>query len=192
MPLTVLLLDNYDSFTYMLKDYIEQHEAVCKVLRNDDLDVFNNLQLFDAIVLSPGPQAPKDAGLLMKVIEQSFQHKPILGVCLGHQAIGEFFGATLVKAAFPMHGKVDSILHTQDELFHSVPQTFSATRYHSLLLTQMPECLSVIAKSSQNEVMALKHKQLPIWGIQFHPESCQTEYGVTMIKNFLLAATPKQ
>lgn len=192
MPLTVLLLDNYDSFTYMLKDYIEQHEAVCTVLRNDDLDVFNNLQFFDAIVLSPGPQAPKDAGLLMKVIEQSFKHKPILGVCLGHQAIGEFFGASLQKADVPMHGKVDRMSHSEDELFRSVPKTFSATRYHSLILTQLPECLCVIAQSSKNEVMAFKHKQLPLWGIQFHPESCHTEYGVTLIKNFLLAARSKQ
>jgi anthranilate synthase/aminodeoxychorismate synthase-like glutamine amidotransferase len=176
----------------MLKDYLEQGGSVCTVMRNDDPQLLESGLQFDALVLSPGPQDPKHAGLLMDVIHKYYEHKPILGVCLGHQAIGEFFGATLVKAAFPMHGKVDSILHTQDELFHSVPQTFSATRYHSLLLTQMPECLSVIAKSSKNEVMALKHKQLPIWGIQFHPESCQTEYGVTMIKNFLLAATPKQ
>ncbi|MES2780166.1 MAG: aminodeoxychorismate/anthranilate synthase component II [Bacteroidota bacterium] len=192
MSLNVLLLDNYDSFTYMLKDYIEQNGAICTVMRNDHPHVTERLNEFDAIILSPGPQAPKDAGLLMEVIEQSVFHKPILGVCLGHQAIGEFFGASLQKAAVPMHGKVDQITHTTDVLFMGIPETFNATRYHSLLLTKMVDCLTVTATSSKGEVMALRHKQLPVWGIQFHPESCLTEYGGMMIKNFLLAATPKQ
>jgi para-aminobenzoate synthetase component II len=188
----ILLLDNYDSFTYMLKDYIEQNGAACTVVRNDHPDALELLMKFDAIILSPGPQAPVDAGKLMQVIAQTYQHKPILGVCLGHQAIGEFFGATLQKATVPMHGKVDRITAVADCLFTGIPETFQATRYHSLLLTHIPECLAVLATSSKGEVMALRHKQLPVWGIQFHPESCLTEYGGLMIKNFLLAATPKQ
>lgn len=192
MALHILLLDNYDSFTYMLKDYIEQQDAICTVLRNDNPEVMSMVKQVDAIVLSPGPQAPRDAGLLMNVIEASYVYKPVLGVCLGHQAIGEFFGATLQKATVPMHGKVDRITHTRDLLFEGIPETFQATRYHSLLLTEMAECLEVIATSAKGEVMALRHKQLPVWGIQFHPESCLTEYGEVMIKNFLLAATPKQ
>jgi para-aminobenzoate synthetase component II len=192
MALHILLLDNYDSFTYMLKDYIEQHDAICTVMRNDHPDVISKLTQFDAIVLSPGPQAPKNAGLLINVIEASHLHKPVLGVCLGHQAIGEFFGATLQKATTPMHGKVDRITHTGNQLFAGIPETFQATRYHSLLLAEMAECLEVIATSAKGEVMGLRHKQLPLWGIQFHPESCLTEYGAVIIKNFLLAATPKQ
>lgn len=188
----ILLFDNYDSFTYMLKDYIEQNGAVCTVVRNDHPEALELLMQFDAIILSPGPQAPKDAGKLMQAIAQIHQHKPILGVCLGHQAIGEFFGATLQKATVPMHGKVDCITTVADPLFEGIPETFQATRYHSLLLTHIPECLAVLATSSKSEVMALRHKQLPVWGIQFHPESCLTEYGGLMIKNFLLAATPKQ
>lgn len=192
MSVKVLVVDNYDSFTYMLTDYIEQQGAVCTVIRNDELSVLDAWKNVDAIVLSPGPQAPQDAGLLMEVINQSYRHKPILGVCLGHQAIGEFFGATLQKATVPMHGKVDQMTHSNDVLFANIPQTFSATRYHSLLLTQVPHPLTVIAVSSKKEVMALRHKQLPIWGIQFHPESCLTEYGSVMIKNFLLPLGLKQ
>lgn len=192
MPVKVLVVDNYDSFTYMLNDYIEQQGALCTVIRNDESRVLEDWKNVDAIVLSPGPQAPRDAGLLMEVLNQSYLHKPVLGVCLGHQAIGEFFGATLQKAEVPMHGKVDQMTHTNDVLFSDIPQTFSATRYHSLLLTQVSDPLTVIAQSSRNEVMALRHKELPIWGIQFHPESCLTEYGSVMIKNFLLPLGLKQ
>lgn len=192
MALHILLLDNYDSFTYMLKDYIEQNGAICTVLRNDHPEVLEKVLMFDAIILSPGPQAPKNAGQLMKLIAQTQLHKPILGVCLGHQAIGEFYGATLQKATIPMHGKVDRISHIGDTLFAGIPETFQATRYHSLLLTHIPECLTILATSAKGEVMALRHKELPVWGIQFHPESCLTEHGGMMIENFLLAATPKQ
>lgn len=176
----------------MLRDYIEQHGATCTVVRNDHQDAIAMALAADAIILSPGPGAPKDAGLLMKVIEEVYAFKPVLGVCLGHQAIGEFFGATLQKATVPMHGKVDYITRSENQLFAGIPRTFQATRYHSLLLTHIPEQLITIATSAKGEVMALTHKQLPLWGIQFHPESCLTEYGSMMIKNFLLAATPKQ
>lgn len=192
MSVKVLVVDNYDSFTYMLNDYIEQQGAFCTVIRNDEPSVLDEWKNVDAIVLSPGPQAPQDAGLLMQVIRQSYLHKPILGVCLGHQAIGEFFGARLQKAGVPMHGKVDLMTHTNDVLFTDIPPTFNATRYHSLLLTHVSDPLTVIAQSSKKEVMALRHKQLPIWGIQFHPESCLTEYGSVMIKNFLLPLGLKQ
>ncbi len=187
----VLLIDSYDSFTYMLKDYLEQAGALCTVLRNDDLRILEIALQFDAIVLSPGPQDPRHAGLLMEVINRCHEYKPILGVCLGHQAIGEFFGSVLEKAELPKHGKIDELTHTEDLLFKGVPSVFKATRYHSLLLTQVADCLTVIASSKKQEVMAIKHNRLPIWGIQFHPESCSTEDGLTIIKNFLLLATQK-
>ena len=188
----ITIVDNYDSFTFMLVDYIRQHDVDCTVIRNDHPDLLSMVQHADAIVLSPGPQRPDTAGGLLSVIKHQGTQKPLLGVCLGHQAIGEFWGCTLQKASVPMHGKVDYITHTADPLFEGIPNTFQATRYHSLLLTQMTDTISVIATSASNEIMAIRHKQLPVWGIQFHPESCLTEYGNTIIKNFLLAATPKQ
>ena len=187
----VLLVDSYDSFTYMLKDYLEQGGAVCTVMRNDEPQLLESGSQFDALVLSPGPQDPSHAGLLMAVIQKYYEHKPILGVCLGHQAIGEFFGSVLEKATVPKHGKIDTLTHTGDLLFKDIAPVFKATRYHSLLLTQVADCLTVIAHSDKDEVMAIKHHKWPIWGIQFHPESCSTEGGLAIIKNFLLLATQK-
>lgn len=181
----ILLLDNYDSFTYMLKDYIEQCGVSCFVYRNDELNENEFLQLkFDALVISPGPQKPQNAGLLLKCIDLFYLSKPILGVCLGHQALGEFFGAELVKAKLPRHGKVDSIEHTHSELFSTVSNLFNATRYHSLILQNLPECIVPIA-FCKNEIMAIQHRSLPLYGIQFHPESCQSEAGLQIISNFV-------
>jgi anthranilate synthase component 2 len=188
VPLKILLIDNYDSFTYMLKDYIEQSGVLCHVMRNDHHELLASILLFDVIVLSPGPQTPKNAGLLMRVLNDIAGIKPILGVCLGHQAIGQLFGAKLRKATKPMHGKMDRMTHNGNSLFENIPFTFEATRYHSLILESLPAELETIAVSSQGEIMGIVHKSLPLWGIQFHPESCTTAFGLQLIKNFLKLA----
>jgi anthranilate synthase component 2 len=183
-----LLVDNYDSFTHMLADYVRQCNVACDVVRNDDdkLKDSNFVNSYHALVLSPGPQTPSHAGYLMEVISQYHQTKPMLGVCLGHQAIGEYFGATLEKSIIPKHGKVDVAQHKKHSLFVNIPERFEITRYHSLILNNIKPPLQIIAHTSDGEVMALTHNTLPIVGIQFHPESCLTKQGLTLIKNFVL------
>ena len=183
----ILLIDNYDSFTFMLKDYIEQCEADTTVIRNDDkiLD-FDYIDNFNAIVISPGPKTPNQSGNLMSIIQSCFESKPILGICLGHQAIGEFFGAKLAKASLPRHGKVDSVTHNNHFLFNGIDTKFKATRYHTLLIENVKTPLEIIAKSDTKEVMAIAHQSLPIFGIQFHPESCLTKCGLKLINNFVV------
>lgn len=185
-----LLIDNYDSFTHMLADYVRQCNVVCDVVRNDDdkLKNSNFVNSYQALILSPGPQTPKHAGYLMDLIHQYHQTKPILGVCLGHQAIGEYFGATLQKAILPKHGKVDVAQHQNHPLFNDISQRFEITRYHSLILNNIKPPLQIIAHTANGEPMALNHNALPIIGIQFHPESCLTKQGLTLIKNFILIA----
>jgi anthranilate synthase/aminodeoxychorismate synthase-like glutamine amidotransferase len=169
----------------MLKDYLEQCGANCLLFRNNQITIAEITLLdFDAIVISPGPKEPKDAGIVMDLIATFYKNKPILGVCLGHQAIAEFFGASLNKAKLPRHGKVDLIKHKGDEMFQHIPEKFEATRYHSLIINNLP--IELIATAScNNELMAFKHKNLPIWAVQFHPESCQTTFGLQIISNFL-------
>ena len=183
----VFLLDNYDSFTFMLKDYIEQCGAECVVKRNDDESINrqNELDEYDAIIISPGPKTPNESGCLLKIISTYHQKKPLLGVCLGHQGIGEFFGAKLVKSKLPRHGKVDEIHHNNHKLFQGIENEIAVTRYHSLLLEDVKSPLEIIAWSKTNEIMAIAHQHLPIFGIQFHPESCLTKNGIVLIKNFL-------
>ncbi len=190
----VLLIDNFDSFTFMLKDYLEQSGADCEVIRNDVKITNQQLQAYDALVISPGPGRPEEAGNLMQILSMAIQELPILGVCLGHQAIGEYFGARLEKGLKPMHGKVSTIIHYDDELFLTIEKQFKATRYHSLVLRNLPESLTAIAHSQDDgEIMAIKHIELPIYGIQFHPESCLTNSGLDLIQNFLgLASLSKQ
>jgi len=186
-PLQILLLDNYDSFTYNLYDYLCQSGASCTVIRNDTytLEVIQKMD-FDAIVLSPGPKKPKDAGILMELIEHYHCKIPILGICLGHQGLGEFLGATLVKANVPMHGKTSTIFHTGHLLFKGLPESFEVMRYHSLIIKDLIETgLQVIATTKSGEAMAISHKTFPLIGIQFHPESILTEYGLHLIKNWL-------
>jgi anthranilate synthase component 2 len=190
----VLLIDNFDSFTYMLKDYIEQSGGTCEVFRNDvSLDLVNPLA-YDALVISPGPGTPMEAGNTLEILKLTVGKMPILGVCLGHQAIGVYFGSNLSKGIKPMHGKVSIIEHNEDELFLDLPTQFSATRYHSLVLKDLPTCLNQTAISRDDiEIMAICHQTLPIYGIQFHPESCLSEGGLTLIQNFLgLASLSKQ
>lgn len=182
----VLVLDNFDSFTYTLVDYLRQAGAECRVMRNNE--PLRNLieQPVDGVVLSPGPGRPQQAGWLMDVIAHYHDRVPLLGVCLGHQALGEHFGATLTSANQPMHGKVSSVrVLTNDALLQGIPAQFSVTRYHSLLLSDLPSDLVRIAETDRGEVMAMRHRNLPVWGVQFHPEAALTEHGLTLLKNWI-------
>lgn len=183
----ILLLDNYDSFTYNLYDYLLQTGAECQVLRNDalPLSAFERLD-FQAIVFSPGPKRPADAGLMPALIKRLHDRVPMLGICLGHQAIGEFFGAKLVKAKVPMHGKTTEIRHFNHPLFAEIPERFIVMRYHSLLLESLDGTpLRCIAETEDGEIMALAHRTLPLTGVQFHPESILTEHGLQMLRNWV-------
>lgn len=187
MQYRLLLLDNYDSFTYNLKDYFEQLGCECIVVRNDETDIngLNRIQ-FDGIVISPGPGTPAKAGILNEVIKVYHTKVPILGICLGHQAIGEFFGAKLKKAAYPMHGKVSQVIHTRDSLFAGLPSPMQVCRYHSLILEWEGGAeITGIAHTQQGEIMALKHNTLPVFGVQFHPEAILTQSGIELLKNWL-------
>lgn len=169
----------------MLQDYFLQEETICHLVKNDDEQLLlKNPDEYDALVVSPGPATPQQSGYLMQVLQIWANIKPILGVCLGHQAIGIHFGAELVRAKLPRHGKVDEVRHLGSDLFKNVPERFLATRYHSLVLQDLPPNLEPLAWCD-NELMALRHRDLPLYGLQFHPESCQTAFGKQMIKNFL-------
>lgn len=184
--MNLLVVDNFDSFTYMLVDYLQQAGAVCRVVRNSESWAKLTDEPVDAVLLSPGPGVPQQAGQLMEVIRHYHQHVPVLGVCLGHQALGEFFGAKLVPAHRPMHGKVSSTrVLTDDALWKGLPTEFDVTRYHSLVLTDMPAQLVSTAVTQQDELMAFRHRTLPIWGVQFHPEAILTQYGLRIIENWI-------
>lgn len=181
----VILLDNIDSFTYNLADYLAQCGVTCRVVRNH-ADVAQLAQeAIQAIVLSPGPGTPRQAGNLMEVVAHFAHQVPVLGICLGHQALGEFFGATLTRASKPMHGKLSTIRCQPDYLFAGLPAIQPVVRYHSLLLQQLPDCLENIAETESGELMALRHKSLPIRGIQFHPEAFLTTHGLAMVRNWV-------
>jgi anthranilate synthase/aminodeoxychorismate synthase-like glutamine amidotransferase len=184
--LTLLLLDNYDSFTYNLYDYLQQAGADCIVVRNDALELLAfEPGDFDGVVLSPGPKRPQDAGMMPQLLKAWHQRLPILGICLGYQAIGEFFGARLAKAAIPMHGKTSAVQHTGHPLFKDIPHSFLAMRYHSLILEDWQDtALQCIARSEDGVAMALAHQKLPLLGVQFHPESILTASGLQLIKNW--------
>jgi anthranilate synthase component 2 len=183
--MNLLVVDNFDSFTYTLVDYLRQAGATCRVVRNDA--PWDQLtQPCDAVMLSPGPGTPRQAGRLMDVVAHFYERVPMLGVCLGHQAIGSFFGAQLTMADRPMHGKVSTITaDLTDTLFAGLPAQFSVTRYHSLVLRDLPDELVSTAQTDQNEIMALRHRWLPLRGVQFHPEAILTEYGLELLKNWV-------
>ena len=184
----LLIIDNYDSFTYNVVQYFGVLGAKVTIIRNDDLDAkeieFNN---FEALVISPGPCDPSKAGISLGAIKLAKGKLPILGICLGHQCIGQLFGGDIVRADRLMHGKTSPILHNGKDLFESMTDPFLATRYHSLLIApeSMPDELEITAHTSEGEIMGIKHKTLPIWGVQFHPESLATENGIMILKNFL-------
>jgi len=182
------MIDNYDSFTYNIVQYIQELGYNVKVFRNDKITIPEIEKLSPKkIVVSPGPCTPKQAGISKNVIKHFAGKIPILGVCLGHQCIGEVYGGKIVRAKVIMHGKLSEIIHNGSLLFKNIPSPFNAVRYHSLVIEKesVPECLSVDAESDDGEIMAISHKNLPVYGVQFHPESVLTEYGHKLLGNFL-------
>jgi len=184
----ILMIDNFDSFTYNLVQYFGELGAEVKVVRNDGLSLEDIERLRPAqLVISPGPGTPNEAGISLAAIRRFAGSMPILGVCLGHQAIGQAFGAKVVKARRVMHGKVSGLRHDGKGVFARLPEGFIATRYHSLAIEResLPDCLEVSAQSEDGEIMGLRHRALPVEGVQFHPEALLTEHGHAMLKNFL-------
>ena len=184
----LLVIDNYDSFTFNLVQYFGQLGVEQKVFRNDEITPAQALALNpDRVLLSPGPCSPKEAGVTLDIIKAFAGVKPILGVCLGHQSIGYYFGGKVVRAGRLMHGKTSPILHKNTDVFRGMPNPFNATRYHSLLVERasFPACLEITAETAEGEIMGLRHRELPIWGVQFHPESIATEGGMKLLENFL-------
>lgn len=186
--MNLLVIDNYDSFTYNLVQYFGVNGASCKVIRNDEepLDAID-LAPFDGVVLSPGPCSPDQAGISLSAVTHWAGKKPLLGVCLGHQCIAQAYGAKIVRADRLMHGKTSPVYHQKTEIFQDLPTPFSATRYHSLLIepSTLPKELEITAETKEKEIMAIRHVDLPVWGVQFHPESLATDRGIMILNNFL-------
>jgi anthranilate synthase/aminodeoxychorismate synthase-like glutamine amidotransferase len=183
----VLMIDNYDSFTYNLVQYLAELGVEVRVARNDEITVDQAQALAPrAIVISPGPSAPERAGISLELIRRLAGRVPILGVCLGHQAIGQAFGGKVVRAKRVMHGKVSNVRHDGEGVFRGLPADFKATRYHSLALEResLPSCLKITAESEDGEIMGLRHRSHAIEGVQFHPEALLTEHGHRMLQNF--------
>ncbi len=184
----LLMIDNYDSFTYNLVQYFGELGAEVKVCRNDALSIEDIERMRPAqLVISPGPGTPNEAGISLAAIRRFAGSVPILGVCLGHQAIGQAFGGRVIKAKRVMHGKVSTVRHDRRGVFSGLPDGFTATRYHSLAVERatLPGCLEVTAESEESEIMGLRHRTLPVEGVQFHPEALLTEHGHAMLKNFM-------
>lgn len=185
----ILMIDNYDSFTYNIVQYFYDLGEDVIVKRNDEITVedIEKMEGIDAIVISPGPCTPNEAGISVETIKHFKGKYPILGVCLGHQSIGQAFGAKIIKAKCLMHGKTSDIYHNGKGLFEGIPSPFKAVRYHSLVIDEktVPEDIQITARSDDGEIMAIEHKKYPIWGVQFHPESILTEYGKKLLENFL-------
>ncbi|CAM4305992.1 aminodeoxychorismate/anthranilate synthase component II [Paenibacillus alkaliterrae] len=184
----ILVIDNYDSFTYNLVQYLGELGEEITVKRNDEIDLAGIEALApDHILISPGPCSPNEAGISLSLIEHFKGKIPIFGVCLGHQSIGQAFGGEVVRAEKLMHGKTSDIHHDGKSMFAGMPSPFTATRYHSLIVRRetLPDCLEVTAETAEGEIMGLRHKEYAIEGVQFHPESIITEHGLTMLRNFL-------
>jgi len=184
----LLMIDNYDSFTYNLVQYFAELGEEVRVVRNDEIavDAIANMQP-SRICISPGPCSPAEAGISVETIQRYAGRIPILGVCLGHQAIGEAFGGKVVRAQKVMHGKTDQIFHTGVGVFKGIPSPFTVTRYHSLAIekSSLPDVLEITATSSDGEIMGVRHRELAVEGVQFHPESILSEHGHALLKNFL-------
>ncbi|WP_461831567.1 anthranilate synthase component II [Aquifex sp.] len=184
----VLMIDNYDSFTYNLVQYLGSLGADVVVKRNDEIKLEDVKRIDpDAIVISPGPCTPKEAGISVPLIREYYRDYPILGVCLGHQSIGYAFGGRIVNAKRLMHGKISKIFHTGEGVFKEIPSPFEAVRYHSLVIEResLPEVLKITAESDDKEIMGIQHVDYPVYGVQFHPESVLSQHGMDILKNFL-------
>jgi len=192
--MTVLLIDNYDSFTYNLYHYLMEIGAEVVVARNDAITI-SAIQSMnpDAIILSPGPCTPNEAGICLELVRELYSSFPIFGVCLGHQSIAQHFGANIIRGDKPMHAQVTPVHHTGHALFDRIPKSFKATRYHSLIVdkTTLPAELTAIAQSDDAVIQAIAHTQFPVFGVQFHPESIASEYGHQLLQNFLKIAADK-
>jgi para-aminobenzoate synthetase component 2 len=185
---TVLLIDNYDSFVHNLARYVRELGHDTAVRRNDAIDLRQIEALRPSqVIVSPGPCTPREAGISNAVIAELGSTIPILGVCLGHQCVAAALGGRVVRAARPRHGKTSPVHHSGEGLFAGLPSPFEATRYHSLIVEDagLPECLEVVARTPEGEIMALRHRLWPVWGVQFHPESVLTEHGHDLLRNFL-------
>ncbi len=184
----LLVIDNYDSFTFNLVQYFGELGVEQRVFRNDQITPEEALALDpDRVLISPGPCSPSEAGVSLAMIGAFAGRKPIFGVCLGHQSVGQYFGGRVVRADRLMHGKTSPIQHHNTDVFRGLPNPLRGTRYHSLLVERatLPDCLEVTAETAEGEIMGLRHRTLPVWGVQFHPESIATEGGMDMLKNFL-------
>jgi len=185
----IILIDNYDSFTYNLYQYLGRFEKDIRIFRNDEISVVEIDKLNpDKIVISPGPKTPKEAGICIELIKKLYKKYPILGICLGHQAIGEAFGGTVSYAKEIFHGKASKIIHSKDGIFTGITQYTQVARYHSLAILEetLNEKLEIIARTDDREIMAIRHKKYKLVGLQFHPESIYTPEGMKMIENFVV------
>ena len=184
----ILLIDNYDSFTYNLAQYFGELGQDVEVVRNDAIDLAGIAEKKpERIVVSPGPCTPNEAGISVPLIKEFAGKLPILGVCLGHQSIGTAFGGNIIRAQRVMHGKTSTVSHNRQDCFADIPTPYTVVRYHPLVIERstLPAELSITAESDDGEIMGVRHKTLPVWGVQFHPESIMTEYGHDLLKNFL-------
>lgn len=184
----LILIDNFDSFTYNVLHYFGQFGADVEVIRNNAMSADHVLaKNADGIVISPGPASPNEAGICLELIEKAAGKTPLLGICLGHQAIGQVFGGKVIRADAPMHGKTSEMFHEGKGVFAGLPSPFIATRYHSLIVeqTSLPDCLEMTANTADGTIMGLQHKIHAIHGVQFHPESIASEHGHALLKNFL-------
>lgn len=191
----ILLIDNYDSFTYNLWHYLGEIGQTVEVRRNDAVSVDEILALAPSgIVISPGPCDPDQAGICLELVERISGRIPLLGVCLGHQSIGQAFGGKIVRAPKCMHGKVSTITHTGKGVFKGLPESFTATRYHSLTIDPetMPDCLEITAHSDDGVIQGVQHRELDVYGVQFHPESIMSEHGHDLLRNFIETTTVKK
>ncbi|ARE86697.1 Anthranilate synthase component 2 [Clostridium formicaceticum] len=189
------MIDNYDSFTYNLTQYLSSLKEKVVVYRNDCITIEDIEKLNpDIIVLSPGPCTPNEAGICMDVVNRFKGEIPILGICLGHQTIGQVFGGNVIKAMEPVHGKVHPIYHTDEGVFKGLNNPLNVTRYHSLVVDResLPECFEITAETSEGEIMGIRHKQYKIEGVQFHPEAILTEMGMELLNNFLVTAKQRE
>ena len=184
----ILVIDNYDSFTYNLVQYLGELGAEMKIFRNDKISIDEAVALKpEKVLVSPGPCSPKEAGISCNIIREFGSRVPLLGVCLGHQSIGEVYGGKVVRAERLMHGKTSPMLHNGESVFKGLPSPFDATRYHSLIIEResLPACLKITAETAEGEIMGVQHTEYPVHGVQFHPESILTQHGKALLQNFL-------